>query len=250
MTPAGPGRHCAACAKVVVDFTQQTDAEILAYLARAVGTPCGRFRAAQLGRSLQPPARASRWRTWLGALLAAGSLGTGLVPKAAAQHHLSGSAGPLPVAPLSRGPALATPSGSGETGAPAVGVALVSPLPGGPPTVRGVVRDATTHALLPGVTVLLKGTTQGTSTTAAGEFALPVAHLPVQLVLSFIGYENVERTVGAAELAQPLEVLLPTDSRMLSGEMVITYAAQPPWPWRPRALYNWSKFWLTRPFRH
>ena len=60
MTPAGPGRHCAACAKTVVDFTQQTDAEILAYLARAKGTSCGRIRADQLVRPLQRAQATSR----------------------------------------------------------------------------------------------------------------------------------------------------------------------------------------------
>jgi hypothetical protein len=30
MTPRGPGCHCAACQKTVVDFTLKTDAEILA----------------------------------------------------------------------------------------------------------------------------------------------------------------------------------------------------------------------------
>ncbi|MDQ2793387.1 MAG: hypothetical protein M3Y12_05195, partial [Bacteroidota bacterium] len=46
MSPTDMGRHCAACAKTVVDFTLKTDAEILAHLAGAVaGRTCGRFAA-------------------------------------------------------------------------------------------------------------------------------------------------------------------------------------------------------------
>ena len=63
MLPTNAGRHCAACQKVVVDFSQQTDAELLAYFRRAQpGTTCGRFRAGQLGRPLvAPPPRCVAW---------------------------------------------------------------------------------------------------------------------------------------------------------------------------------------------
>ena len=78
MTPASGGRHCAACQKTVVDFTQKTDAEILAYFKQAgAAVPCGHFRASQLARPLQPAVPASpapRWRGWLAALLAMWSL--------------------------------------------------------------------------------------------------------------------------------------------------------------------------------
>ena len=74
MLPTATGRHCAACAKTVVDFTLKTDAEILAYLARtAGGRTCGRFAAGQLARPLQravPVAPAARWRAWLAAVVA------------------------------------------------------------------------------------------------------------------------------------------------------------------------------------
>ena len=73
MSPAAAGRHCAACAKTVVDFTRQTDAEILAYLAGAASNrTCGRFAAGQLERPLRraAPAAPTRWRVWLAAAVA------------------------------------------------------------------------------------------------------------------------------------------------------------------------------------
>lgn len=75
MTPASGGRHCAACAKTVVDFTQQTDAQILAYLRQVgAGRTCGRFQAGQLGRPLRPAPLVGKplhWQLWLAGLLAA-----------------------------------------------------------------------------------------------------------------------------------------------------------------------------------
>lgn len=75
MTPTGPGRHCATCAKTVVDFTQQTDAEILAYFRQmGKGKTCGRFQAEQLERPLREARatlRPTRWQGWLAGLLVA-----------------------------------------------------------------------------------------------------------------------------------------------------------------------------------
>lgn len=51
MTPAQQGRHCAACQKVVVDFTLMSDGQILDVLKKANGTtPCGRYLPSQLDR--------------------------------------------------------------------------------------------------------------------------------------------------------------------------------------------------------
>ena len=51
MTPAGTGRHCASCKKTVVDFSQKSTAEILAYLTQpGYENACGRFRAGQVAQ--------------------------------------------------------------------------------------------------------------------------------------------------------------------------------------------------------
>ena len=55
MTPQAKGRHCAACAKTVVDFTAMSDADVVSYLRTAGGSVCGRTRATQLDRRLQAP---------------------------------------------------------------------------------------------------------------------------------------------------------------------------------------------------
>ena len=53
MTPAQQGRYCGACQKVVVDFTQMTDGQILEVFKKAGGRhPCGRYLPSQLDRPL------------------------------------------------------------------------------------------------------------------------------------------------------------------------------------------------------
>ena len=75
---------------------------------------------------------------------------------------------------------------------------LLAP-PGWAQTVRpvtGTVTAATDQSPLPGVTVLVKGTTTGSTTGADGRYAVSAAPGAI-LVFSFIGYASQERTVGA-----------------------------------------------------
>src|SRR5688572_5107652 len=51
---------------------------------------------------------------------------------------------------------------------------------------------------LPGVNVVLKGTTAGTTTDSEGTFAINVPGEEAVLVFSFIGYETQEVRVGTA----------------------------------------------------
>src|ERR1700754_4013801 len=61
--------------------------------------------------------------------------------------------------------------------------------------VSGKVKDAN-GSPLPGVNVLLKGTTIGTTSDSDGAFSLEAAPTDV-LVISFIGYRSEEMAVGA-----------------------------------------------------
>src|SRR5699024_949366 len=58
--------------------------------------------------------------------------------------------------------------------------------------INGTVSDAKTGEPLPGVNILVKGTTTGASTGAEGEFELTVPSLQDTLVVTFIGYDRRE----------------------------------------------------------
>ena len=63
--------------------------------------------------------------------------------------------------------------------------------------VRGKVTAKDDGSGLPGVNVLVKGTTNGTTTDGNGDFVLRVQGQDAVLVFSFIGYKSSEVPVGA-----------------------------------------------------
>lgn len=85
-------------------------------------------------------------------------------------------------------------------------------------TVSGKVTSSVDGSPLPGVSVLVKGTTTGTSTDADGRFTVTVPDNNSILVLSFIGYTTQEVPVGSQT---DLSVQLSEDTQQL-GEVVVT----------------------------
>ncbi|RPD50282.1 SusC/RagA family TonB-linked outer membrane protein [Hymenobacter sediminis] len=85
-------------------------------------------------------------------------------------------------------------------------------------SISGRVTDRTTGEGLPGVTVLLKGTTNGISTNSDGTFTLTVPSTDGTLVFSSIGFITVERPIGTDP---QINVGLASDSKQLS-EVVVT----------------------------
>ncbi|MCC6460772.1 MAG: TonB-dependent receptor, partial [Saprospiraceae bacterium] len=82
--------------------------------------------------------------------------------------------------------------------------------------VTGKVNEA--QGSLPGATVLVKGTTNGTVTDADGDFAIPVPGNDAVLVISATGYQSVELAVGSQT---SVEVRLEESASSLS-EIVVT----------------------------
>ncbi len=86
-------------------------------------------------------------------------------------------------------------------------------------TLTGTVTDRSTGQGLPGVTVLVKGTTTGTSTNADGSFSLSgVSQNATTLVFSFVGYTTQERAIGSSSV---YSVGLGTDTKIID-EVVVT----------------------------
>ena len=75
---------------------------------------------------------------------------------------------------------------------------------------------------MPGVNVLVKGTTTGTATDIDGKYTLSVGNNAV-LVFSFIGYANVEQAVGAQS---NVSVQMSPDSKTLTEVVVTGYSSQ------------------------
>jgi len=88
--------------------------------------------------------------------------------------------------------------------------------------VSGTVKDAS-GASIPGVSILEKGTNNGTVTDIDGKFTMNVQSPESVLVLSFIGYTSQEITVGSLS---NIEVTLAEDTQNLSEVIVIGYGTQ------------------------
>ncbi|WP_018620605.1 SusC/RagA family TonB-linked outer membrane protein [Spirosoma luteum] len=87
----------------------------------------------------------------------------------------------------------------------------------------GQVKDKATGETLPGVSVVLKGTTVGTTTDATGNYALRIPDRnDVKLTFSFIGYASEEVSIGTRST---LDVSLTTDEKTLNEVVVIGYQA-------------------------
>ena len=85
-------------------------------------------------------------------------------------------------------------------------------------TVSGTVTDQATGQALPGVSVIVKGTSVGTATGADGSYTVNVPAAGSTLVFRYIGYQTVEREVGNAST---INVALGVDTKQLE-EVVVT----------------------------
>lgn len=89
--------------------------------------------------------------------------------------------------------------------------------------VSGVVISGEDNLPLPGVSILLKGSTSGTVTDVDGKFRIGVESDQSVLVFSFIGFTTQEVVVGAQSV---LDVRLAPDTKSLEEVIVVGYGEQ------------------------
>lgn len=89
-------------------------------------------------------------------------------------------------------------------------------------TVTGTVTDAETGEPIPGVSIVVRGTTQGTATDGLGKYTLTVSEEAV-LVFSFVGYQPQEIPVNNRST---IDVALQADIQTLEDVVVIGYGAE------------------------
>lgn len=89
--------------------------------------------------------------------------------------------------------------------------------------VSGTVSDSTDGSPLPGVNIVVKGTTQGTASSVDGSYELAVPSLSDTLVFSFVGYQQKE-----VPIAGQTEIDVALASQALIGEelVVVGYGTQ------------------------
>ncbi|MBC6606592.1 TonB-dependent receptor [Hymenobacter sp. BT188] len=90
-------------------------------------------------------------------------------------------------------------------------------------SISGRVTDRQTGEGLPGVTILVKGTSNGISTNSDGSFTLSVPSTGGTLVFSSIGYTTQEQAIGTNS---QINVGLAADTKALSEVVVVGYGSQ------------------------
>ena len=84
-------------------------------------------------------------------------------------------------------------------------------------TITGKVTDAKDGSTLPGVSVVVKGTTTGAITSIDGAYSVKVTGSNDILVFSFLGYEGKEVVVGTQSI---VDVVLTQSAEVIEGVVV------------------------------
>lgn len=90
-------------------------------------------------------------------------------------------------------------------------------------TISGRVTDRATGEGLPGVTVLVKGSTNGVSTNSDGSFTVNTPSTEGVLTFSSVGYVSSERAIGSES---QINIALSADTKQLSEVVVSAYGQQ------------------------
>ncbi len=198
-TPSEKGRFCDSCRKVVVDFTSASDSDIFNFLQTKSSGVCGRFKLNQIKTySYAEPVKINTGFTLLKA---------GIISLLLMIISKPGFTQKIPTSVLSETYQTQTPT--------AVPVQKTDYI------VRGIVRSEEDNAPLPGVSVVLKGTTVGTQTDIEGKFEFPQKLKKGDvLAFYFIGLKTKEITIPNHDLLV-VELSMEMDMDIM-GEVAIT----------------------------
>jgi hypothetical protein len=183
--------YCQSCQKEVINFTRMSDEEIRKYFLNANGRVCGMLRLDQQKTYYDYSVRNFSWR--LPVLLM--GFGTALFGNSVALN-----AQETKIEKTVLKPALKIEKSNPDSF-----------------EIRGKVVDSNGEDL-PGVNVMIKGTTTGVTTTLDGTFSITVPSQNAVLVFSSVGMPTIEEVVGDR---RELRLEMAPDPRALD-EMVIT----------------------------
>lgn len=175
MTPKDKGRHCASCNKTVVDFTKQTDEQIIKTLESKGNQEnlCGRFKKQQIDREV---VLARKDKNNYLSIAASGLLAF----MALGNQNAFAEGSPTPI----QTEAKLKPMFKGKV---ATSVLLKK-------VISGTVTDASNNTPLPNVNVIIKGSAKSVKTDLNGKFTIKVKKGDT-LVFSHLGYDFKEITI-------------------------------------------------------
>ncbi len=204
-TPTNSGGFCDSCEKNVIDFTKMNSKEIISYFKNNDSKKtCGRFKKHQLKTYSETTYLHKRQSLIGGLALTIISL---FIPNTANAQKCKQ---PTEIV-IQKNKKLKLKSQNNEV------------------TVKGVVKDES--GPLPGVSVLLKGTTIGTETDFDGNFEFPKQLKKGDiLIFSFVGMKTKEVIISDKNFTsnKKIDVTIKSEVCMLMGEVAIkrTYSSK------------------------
>ncbi|WP_233270056.1 carboxypeptidase-like regulatory domain-containing protein [Polaribacter sp. L3A8] len=197
-TKTNNGGFCNSCNKEVIDFTKMTSHQIIQYFKKPKNDTCGVFNKTQLTSYQEKTIPKNRWqfRTLAGFSLSIISLFS--INEIKAQEQKNNT----------------------EIHKNILTNKIVSTEQQKPQIVKGVISDA--DGVLPGASIVLKGTTIGVVTNFDGEFTFPK---PLQkgdiLMVSYLGYktENVFIKENKLDIKLNYNLELKLDSCIIMGKV-------------------------------
>ncbi|MEZ4856962.1 MAG: carboxypeptidase-like regulatory domain-containing protein [Gelidibacter sp.] len=198
MTPKDKGRHCAVCSKTVIDFTKATDEDIVTSL-ESHGNLCGRFKSSQLNRAIVLSRKdKNNYLSWVASsLFAMLTVGT---------HTAKAQDTPLIVQ-------TDTTQLNAIKGKVATSILNEK-------VIRGTVTSVEDGLPLPGVNVIIKGTTKGVQTDFDGNFTIKT-NIDDILMLSYVGMKSKEVKISSLNTYN-ISLTLDED---VSGEVIVVGGA-------------------------
>lgn len=191
MTPTEKGKFCGVCTKEVVNFTSFSDEQLIKYFNKNKKL-CGHFNKDQLNRDLVLARRDNR------------SIPSYIVAGLFSLFLLNSNTTKAQEKPKTE-----------QSDKKYTSIPLSNTLAKDSITVSGIVVDEN-NIFLPGATVMVKGTTNGTVTDFDGKFNLD-CNIGETLEISYIGYETTHYVVTTKN---NISIKL-TENYELEGEVII-----------------------------
>jgi hypothetical protein len=202
------GRVCATCNKVVVDFTNMSENEVVDFISQKTGKVCGRFRTDQL-KSYPRSTAANIQPGWY--LLKASLL--------------------ILLVVLANNPSFSSPL-IAKANSEVIRYQEQNEIESYIAkefAIKGIVKSEEDKSPIPGVNIYLKGSDIGTVSDADGKFEFPrKLNVGDVLVFSFIGLETQEYVVSN-DAQEKIEISMTFSADVMMGELVVNdvYTKQP-----------------------
>jgi hypothetical protein len=215
MTPVQQGKFCGSCQKEVVDFSNMSDQQLVAFFKKpSTGSLCGRFNSEQLNRDVEIPRKRIPWLKYFFQIAIPAFLLTIKANGQKGRPQIMGKIAPVCSKPLM-----------------GITVAVENPKPVKPieapaeKSIQGKIIDESGNPVS-NASVIIKGTKTGAATDELGNFNIDIKNTNtkemagITLVVSSIGFESKEVVVvNKTSLINIQMIQLKT---AIKGEIVVT----------------------------